>query len=963
MKQLIYFIVLALLGSVAFSQSANTQELIKPEYAYRHYTTQDGLPSNMNEAIIQDGRGFIWIAGTKGLTRFDGFTFTNYMEGRYANLYRLDKDENGNVRAFSRNLIYSFDKNNRLTKSVLSPDLILSQYYSLSLPDGYGIYSNYIEKQQALYKIQDGEIKEVLKNDDLDTFSEDMHTFFDVEKQELYLFYEDGVMKIIAHNKETVSYPDIFAGAACRFHNTLYLLTTSGIYRFADRKMQLLIEAELSFAVFPVRFIADSQGTLYFNIGNTLYRFDGEKIEAIFQANMIMDFIIDNENNLWITTFQGLYNLFKMDFINYRLQDKTDVVRTVVYHPEREAVIAGTLNGKIIEINKNGIKEIRYPEALYGDFFNDYIAIKDDALYLPGPGDILLLSAREKRWLNLPVFNTPLFVIPLLNGNLLEGGHGYLFEFSTKGKLIKDFGEYAMQQAVVAKPCFDTKKRLWIGGSKGITIYDYNAHSIVKTLFSDSLKLARYMTNDAEGNVWFSSENRLFVSSGDSVKLEKTFPQIITCIYFTNHSNRLIVYVLNGFYLFDEARQRYVFYNHENGFPGGESASGAVAEDADGNIWLPSLNGLFRFHPEKLTASCYKPNLQLVSVLFSTNNIDWQQFEETNPTLNYRQKNIRFHFIGLSYNAAQNVNYYYRLKGFQDEWSAPSKQREVTFNNLPAGDYLFEIYADAGTEESRSEVISFAFSIKPAFWQTVWFLIAGITFLILIVTGTALQIQRRKNKTLLEKLRTEKELNELRISSIRLKAIPHFNANVLAAIEYYITNRTKEDAMRILGIYSEFTLKTLSEVDKAARPLSEELAYVKMYLDLEKIRFLDKFDFQINVEEKVNKEVQLPNMILHTYCENAVKHGLMPLKSGGILTINVSQRNHTVCVSVEDNGVGRTYAIRNPQPHSTKQGLSILNRQIEIYNRFNREKINQQIDDLETGTRFTVEIPIKYTYC
>jgi len=122
------------------------------------------------------------------------------------------------------------------------------------------------------------------------------------------------------------------------------------------------------------------------------------------------------------------------------------------------------------------------------------------------------------------------------------------------------------------------------------------------------------------------------------------------------------------------------------------------------------------------------------------------------------------------------------------------------------------------------------------------------------------------------------------------------------------------------------------------------------------------------VEEGVDKCVQLPNMILHTYCENAVKHGLMPLKSGGLLTIHVSQYNGVVYVRVEDNGVGRAYAAQNQQLHSTKQGLSILNRQIEIYNRFNREKIDQQIDDLigengdPCGTRFVVGVPLHFSY-
>jgi LytS/YehU family sensor histidine kinase len=335
---------------------------------------------------------------------------------------------------------------------------------------------------------------------------------------------------------------------------------------------------------------------------------------------------------------------------------------------------------------------------------------------------------------------------------------------------------------------------------------------------------------------------------------------------------------------------------------------------------------------------------------------------ETGEQLKHYQRNVRFAFVGLCFSNPDIVAYRYRLKGFQDEWSEPVQQREVTFNNLPPGDYVFEIYAIAGTEEARTEIQSVVFSIKPALWQSTWFFILSIACLMLGSAGIALYFQRRKNKVLLEKLRAEKELNELRISSIRLKAIPHFNANVLAAIEYYITNRTKEDAMHIIGIYSDFTIKTLSEVDKASRPLSEELAYVKMYLDLEKIRFMDKFDFQIQVDPNVNETVQLPNMLLHTYCENAVKHGLMPLKSQGMLTINVSQHDDKVCVSVEDNGVGRAFANKNPHLHSTNQGLAILNRQLEISTRFNKEKINQHIEDLNAGTRFTVEVPVGFAY-
>jgi LytS/YehU family sensor histidine kinase len=329
----------------------------------------------------------------------------------------------------------------------------------------------------------------------------------------------------------------------------------------------------------------------------------------------------------------------------------------------------------------------------------------------------------------------------------------------------------------------------------------------------------------------------------------------------------------------------------------------------------------------------------------------------------------------LSYSAAQNVRYHYRLLGFQNSWSEPTALREVTFNNLPPGDYTFEIYADAGTDNSRSETLTCAFSITPALWQRAWFPYALILLAVVVSFLISTYYLKRKNRALFERLNTERELNDLRIRSIRLRAIPHFNANVLVALEYYISNHSKETALKVLNTYSKFMYQTLSEVDKAARPLEEELEYVKMYLELEKLRYVNKFDYEFDVAPGVSTDVLLPNMLLHTYCENAVKHGLSPLMQRGgnrvkisVLPADDGNGGNMVSVSVEDNGVGRAFAATNRNVHSTKQGLDILSRQLEIYNRHNRRPIVQRVEDLydaahaPAGTRFTVLVPRDYIY-
>ena len=279
-----------------------------------------------------------------------------------------------------------------------------------------------------------------------------------------------------------------------------------------------------------------------------------------------------------------------------------------------------------------------------------------------------------------------------------------------------------------------------------------------------------------------------------------------------------------------------------------------------------------------------------------------------------------------------------------------------------------EIAASMYLQINETIESSTLFFSRPDLMQIIYFLIVAVLGMISLFAIFFIHIKYLKNRQLFEKLHIEKELYELRISYIRQKVIPHFNSNVLAAIEYNMVNSTKEETMRIFGIYSDFTLKTLSDIDKATRPLHEELAYAKMYLNLEKVRFLNKFNFRINIEKGVDEFIQLPNMILHTYCENAVNHGIMPFKTGGLITINISQVNKIVCLCVEDNGVGRSYAVSNPQPNSTRKSLSIIERQVEIYNSFNTEKITQKIEDIldsngqPSGTRFIFKAPSNYTY-
>ncbi len=252
-------------------------------------------------------------------------------------------------------------------------------------------------------------------------------------------------------------------------------------------------------------------------------------------------------------------------------------------------------------------------------------------------------------------------------------------------------------------------------------------------------------------------------------------------------------------------------------------------------------------------------------------------------------------------------------------------------------------------------------------WKRWWAWLTMALVVVLLSWRLAYLYERRANRKALERLQREKRQKELQIKAIRLKAIPHFHANVLASIEYFLMNNSSEEAMYYLKMYSDFTNQTLSDIDRPARSIGEELDYIRLYLDLEKLRMGDRLEYGITVDEEVDRQTLLPTMLLYTYCQNAVKHGIGNKIGGGFIDIRIRWEKEDVVVEVADNGVGRAEAARL-NTNSTKQGLLLLNEQIALCNQTNKRPIRQKVTDLydangkPAGTCYSMSVPIHYMY-
>jgi hypothetical protein len=262
--------------------------------------------------------------------------------------------------------------------------------------------------------------------------------------------------------------------------------------------------------------------------------------------------------------------------------------------------------------------------------------------------------------------------------------------------------------------------------------------------------------------------------------------------------------------------------------------------------------------------------------------------------------------------------------------------------------------------------------IPVPWWRKWWALLAAALLLSFVLWMTARRVGQRQARAKIARLEREKRQKELQLSAVRLKAIPHFHANVLSSIEYFVINKSSDEASHYLKLYSEFTNKTLSDIDRASQTVAEQEDYVRSYLELERLRYGERLQYSITVEPEVDRSAMLPTLLLHTYCQNAVKHGIASKSGTGTVEIVISRQQRDgvdgILVSVKDDGVGRSKAATLTGVDSTRQGLKILQQQIELCNHANKHKVVQQVTDLydsggrPAGTCFTIWVPEDYQY-
>jgi LytS/YehU family sensor histidine kinase len=320
--------------------------------------------------------------------------------------------------------------------------------------------------------------------------------------------------------------------------------------------------------------------------------------------------------------------------------------------------------------------------------------------------------------------------------------------------------------------------------------------------------------------------------------------------------------------------------------------------------------------------------------------------------------------------------------GVDKEWVYSGNRYSSTYTDVDPGRYVFRVKGSNNDGVWNQAGTSLIILIHPPFWKTWWFYsLSGLTFVALLSAGFRYRIaQVRKEERLLRKeeslLREQeqqkadfnKKLSEMEMQALRAQMNPHFIFNSLNSINRFILKNEAEAASDYLSKFSRLIRLILQNSNAPTVTLENELEALGLYLEMEALRFDNKFTFRIHCDQEVETEyIEIPPLIIQPYVENAIWHGLMHKQEGGHINIEIGQNEAMLLCSIEDDGVGRKRAGELKSKSATKKkslGMQITAHRLELLNQVQGKQTTVEIVDLvdpggePCGTRVVLQIPV-----
>lgn len=953
---------------------------------FEHIGDKLGLPSHECYNVMQDSKGYIWISTEAGLCRYNG---TNSLVFDKKNglpenaCYTVAEDSKGKLWILtSKNRILNFS-NNTLIESKFSQNYAaklggeLSQSYALDFKND----SIVINTHTYTYIIDSNSASVSLILPDTNSgyyFIKNNNSLISVKSETnrnliVKLAKKGLITMAIRTEKETKRYIIPYKNQENLSWRVLTTTNKKGESFIANGTLLVKLNNDLSYFTYELPSDAlciysdNADGLWIGTIKNGVYYYSNTTIMENKIQNLngfsVTGVCVDSEKGVWCTTLEkSVFYCRNKNSINYAnnkgLEKQSDLLKY-----EGGKIFTSTENNELIELKNEGIT--RYPLNFVGtsdiadvlkedkgwvvagkkivlktneDFTNNkYVTNKDRKLYI-GANQLTHTSNRR-------VFAVHYGIVFEINGETVIDRKNPL---ESAGKCVLYIGNSTLLYG-----CKDGLYKMFL--EKTGSEKQYKTQK-VKGIEGNIVK----MIESSQHEIWVATkENGLYILKGDSVLNMTSILKIPTERCFDMVEDPFGSIWLGTYIgLIKIKNKNLSIYNTLNGLTSNEIFK--VATDSN-YVYVSTVEGINRLPLFEELTNTLAPNLYLNNIRVNDSLVDVKK----SIRLAYNQNSFKIEFDALTFKELNTPTLYYQLKEknkgtFED---VIVKGNVISLNNLLPNTYELNVYAVNNDGVRTAKPVTVHFEILKPFWQSVWFITFCILTFMFLVVFTTRKIINRIRKKEEEKTEINKQLAEFQLTALQAQMNPHFIFNAINSVQRYILEKSKQEAYDYLAKFGKLIRMVLNNSEEKTLPLQQELEMLDLYVQLEQMRFNNKFDFNVVLSENVNPyEIQIPAMLIQPYIENAIWHGLMNLNNErkGVLKLDISLIDELLKIVIEDNGVGRKRSgefkkesVHNPLAMKlTAQRLAIIN-QIKNY-----EGAKIELFDLEQGTRVEIHLPI-----
>lgn len=945
------------------------------------------MPFTQISCLYQDINGYLWSGGHGGLSRFDGKQFTNYnrKNGLFDHNVNAICGDGKGVIYIGTNKGLCVRKGKRFYNYGRAEGLI--NPYVTALCKG-PLRTMYIGTTKGLYLFQDSALSAIKE---LDGFK--VQCLYSPDTSAIYIGTDKG---LVIYGQNTFRLLDQSSGLAFNrvncltmFRNYLVIGTAKGL-SFYDLKQNKFINYFSQNGLIDENIISLSNQNdqlLWVGSQSGLLRYDGKQfayynIGVENNSNHVRFILNDREDNLWVGTHSGLFRYRDNTFSTF--EKVTGLATAFVFQIFRdnrgELWVTTDGDGIYRETNnyfkryglkdglttntiKAGLQD-RQGRLLFATYHNLVQFVNERFVNVPLPKelkpthDVLFLDSKNRVWVG--------------------GTNGFAcVEWKNNVPVSKFYPINSKMDFTVYGFCEDEDENIYIG-THYAGLFLLKNDSMINLSHKFNLDEETFFTlKYIQGKVFAASLNGVLVLDTKTHSLKKITEddglnsELIYSIEITDNNTAMWIGTNQGVnklnlkkYLAED-KIELRSYGLREGFTGVECNSGGIWEDKDGTIWFGTVSGLIKHQPFNFKKNTIenKTLIQNIKIL----NEDTLLGDSVRLPSDYNT--ISFYYRGVCLTNPDRVLYQRKLDGLDKEWSAPSSEDYIKYTNLTPGWYTFRVRSCNNEGIWNSEDTTFSFKIRSPFYLTWWFLL--ISFLLvftIIYTVFMVRIYNIKKKQRRE-FERRVEMSKIELKALRSQMNPHFVFNSLNAIQHYIFHTKSDEAIKYLNKFARLVRIILNNSERPTVTVGDDLEALRLYLELEQMRFEEKFDYEIIVDETVDPDYDImPPLLMQPYVENAILHGLNPKPVKGKLTIKLHSENNFLICTITDNGIGREKAseIRRTMPvrNHKSLGMKITEDRLKILNEINNSQLSVTITDLKDannqaqGTRVELFVPL-----